>query len=120
VFTMIGGCPQTANEKDELELIEIIKTLFQKGRKNYGTRRLKKALLSLGRQISRRRIGRLMATAGLACKTRANLKRPRIQSIICPFRQITWIGNSRYRNRIRPMLATSPISPPWKAGCTRL
>ena len=51
-------------------MIEIIKTLFQKGRKNYGTRRLKKALLSQGRQVRRRRIGRLMAAAGLACKTK--------------------------------------------------
>ncbi len=62
--------PLTAIEKDDIELIEIIKTLFQKGRKNYGTRRLKKALLSQGRQVSRRRIGRLMAAAGLACKTK--------------------------------------------------
>ena len=35
--------PQTAIEKDAAALLEIIKTLFQKGRKNYGTRRLKKA-----------------------------------------------------------------------------
>ena len=33
--------PLTAIEKDDAELIEIIKTEFQKGRKNYGTRRLK-------------------------------------------------------------------------------
>jgi transposase InsO family protein len=62
--------PLTAIEKDDAELIEIIKSLFQKGRENYGTRRLKKALLSQGRQVSRRRIGRLMAAAGLACKTK--------------------------------------------------
>ena len=35
--------PQTAIEKDAAELLEIIKTLFQKGRKNYGAHRLKKA-----------------------------------------------------------------------------
>ena len=66
--------PLTAIEKDDIELIEIIKTLFQKGRKNYGTRRLKKALFSLGRQVSRRRIGRLMGTAGLACKSKRKFK----------------------------------------------
>ena len=66
--------PQTAIEKDDAELIEIIKTLFQKGRKNYGTRRLKKALLGLGWHVSRRRIGRLMAAAGLACKTKRKFK----------------------------------------------
>jgi len=62
--------PQTAIEKDDSELIEIIKTLFQKSRKNYGTRRLKKALTGLDRQVSRRRIGRLMGAAGLTCKTK--------------------------------------------------
>jgi putative transposase len=66
--------PQTAIEKDDAELIEIIKTLFQKGRKNYGTRRLKQALIGLGWHISRRRIGRLMATAGLVCKTKRKFK----------------------------------------------
>ena len=66
--------PQTAIEKDDIELVEIIKSLFQKGRKNYGTRRLKKALLSQGRRVSRRRIGRLMAAAGLACKTKRKFK----------------------------------------------
>jgi transposase InsO family protein len=62
--------PLTAIEKDDAELIEIIKALFQKGRKNYGTRRLKKALVGLDRHVSRRRISRLMGAAGLACKTK--------------------------------------------------
>jgi len=44
--------PQTAIKKDDAELIEIIKTLFQKGRKNYGTRRLKNALIGLDRQFT--------------------------------------------------------------------
>jgi transposase InsO family protein len=64
------GRPLSAIEKDDAELIEMIKTLFQKGRKTYGTRRLKKALKELDRHVSRRRIGRLMKTAGLACKTK--------------------------------------------------
>ena len=58
--------PQTAIEKDDAELIEIIKTLFQKSRKNYGTRRLKKALIGMDRHVSRRRIGRLMGSCGLS------------------------------------------------------
>ena len=67
--------PQTTIEKDDAELIEIITTLFQKCRKNYGTRRLKKALTGLERQVSRHRIvGRLMGAAGLACKTKRKFK----------------------------------------------
>ena len=70
----MAGTPQTAIEKDDAELIEIIKTVFQKGRKNYGTRCLKKALIGLDRHVSRRRIGRLMREAGLACKTKRKFK----------------------------------------------
>ena len=58
--------PQTAIEKDDAELIEDIKTLFQKSRKTYGTRRLKKALIGMNRHVSRGRIGRLMGTAGFS------------------------------------------------------
>ncbi|MDO9140142.1 MAG: IS3 family transposase [Methylobacter sp.] len=66
--------PQTATEKDDIKLTEVIKTLFKKSRKNYGTRRLKEALVKQNRQISRRRIGRLMDAAGLACKTKRKFK----------------------------------------------
>lgn len=38
--------PQTAIEKDDAELVEGIETLFKKSRKNYGTRRLKEALVN--------------------------------------------------------------------------
>jgi len=66
--------PQTAAEKDDVELTEVIKTLFKKSRRNYGTRRLKEALIKRDRQVSRRRIGRLMGAAGLACKTKRKFK----------------------------------------------
>lgn len=66
--------PQTATEKDDVKLVEDIKSLFNKSRKNYGTRRLKEALIKQDRQISRRRIGRLMNAAGLACKTKRKFK----------------------------------------------
>jgi len=55
-------------------MIEVTKALFQKSRKNYGTRRLKKALIGLDRHVSRRRIDRLMGGAGLACKTKRKFK----------------------------------------------
>lgn len=68
------GRPQTAAEKDDVKLVEVIKTLFKKSRKTYGTRRLKEALIKRDQQISRRRIGRLMDTVGLACKTKRKFK----------------------------------------------
>jgi len=66
--------PQTAIEKGNIGMIEVTKALFQKSRKNYGTRRLKKALIGLDRHVSRRRIDRLMGGAGLACKTKRKFK----------------------------------------------
>jgi len=64
----------TALEKEDAELIEIIKDLFKNSRENYGTRRLKKDLRKKGWHISRRRIARLMRMAGLACKTKRQFK----------------------------------------------
>jgi len=64
----------TAFEKEDAELIEIIKDLFKNSRENYGTRRLKKDLRKKGWHISRRRIARLMRMAGLACKTKRKFK----------------------------------------------
>lgn len=64
----------TALEREDAELIEAIKALFKQGRKNYGTRCLKKALTQKGWHVSRRRIARLMRQAGLACKTKRKFK----------------------------------------------
>lgn len=62
------------NKKEDAELITLIRALFSKSRATYGTRRLKKALLKQGMTISRRRIGRLMREADLACKTKRKFK----------------------------------------------
>ena len=66
--------PKTDREKENEELIEILKVLFEKGRGSYGTRRLKKKFAELGIIVSRRRIGRLMNQAGLWCKTKREFK----------------------------------------------
>ena len=66
--------PKTEREKQNEELINHLKMLFQEGRGNYGTRRLKRKLVGLGLVVSRRRIGRLMKRAGLVCKTKRKFK----------------------------------------------
>ena len=66
--------PKTERENENALLIEMIKTLFQKGRRSYGTRRIKRKLAEKGKMVSRRRIGRLMHQAGLACKTKKKFK----------------------------------------------
>ena len=64
----------TAGEKDDTDLTGILESVFKKSRATYGTRRLKAVLLDRDRTVSRRRIGRLMREAGLACKTKRKFK----------------------------------------------
>ena len=54
---------KTEQSKDPMT--DIIKRVFRDNKKAYGTRRLKKALNKEGYQVSRRRIGRIMAEEGL-------------------------------------------------------
>jgi len=65
---------QTPREKDDIDLAAIIQDVFRKGRGAYGTRRIQKSVANQGRTASRRRIGRLMREAGLACKTKRKFK----------------------------------------------
>ncbi len=51
-----------------------LKMSFQKRRGNYGTRRLKRRLASLGYPVSRRRIGHLLKRAGLICKAKRKFR----------------------------------------------
>ena len=65
---------KTDREQENEVLIEMIKVVFQKGRGSYGTRRIKRKLAEQGKPVSRRRIGRLLNRAGLACKTKKKFK----------------------------------------------
>jgi putative transposase len=51
-----------------------VKAAFEKGRKNYGTRRVKTALAKQETTVSRRRIGRLMREAELQVQTKRKFK----------------------------------------------
>ncbi len=68
------GAPNSALEKENVQLIEILIVLFEKGRHTYGTRRLKNKFAEQGIIVSRRRIARLMRQAGLWCKTKKKFK----------------------------------------------
>ena len=66
--------PKTDREKENEYLTEQIKIVFEKGRKKYGTRRIKSKLADQGLRVSRRRIGRLMQKAGLFCQNKKRFK----------------------------------------------
>lgn len=52
----------------------MIGIIFEEGRGTYGARRIRKKLTMQGRNVSRRRVEKLMALAGLACKTRRKFR----------------------------------------------
>ena len=56
---------EAAAKKDESELTADIQEIFRKSRNHYGTRKIKKELADCGKQVSRRRIGRIMKQEGL-------------------------------------------------------
>lgn len=53
------------SRKDESELVSDITEIFKSSRNNYGTRKIKKELLEKVKQVSRRKIGRIMKQEGL-------------------------------------------------------
>ncbi len=66
--------PPSARRLEDDELRPLIRAAFGKGRKNYGTRKIRRDLRVQGITVSRRRIGRLMREEGLRVKTRRRFK----------------------------------------------
>ena len=56
---------EAKQKPDESGLASEITEIFRESRNNYGTRKIKKALMDAGKQVSRRRIGRIMKQEGL-------------------------------------------------------
>ena len=56
---------EAKQKPDESELVSEITEIFRVSRNNYGTRKIKKELMKTGKQVSRRRIGRIMKQEGL-------------------------------------------------------
>lgn len=61
--------PTSQREQENNTLTVLVTEVFEGQRKSCGTCTIKKALSRKNRQVSRRRIGKLMAKAGLICKT---------------------------------------------------
>jgi putative transposase len=72
-YSWLKRCP-TAREKADAELTPVIRAIFAKSRASYGTRRIRQSLHKQNLSAGRRRIGRLMRAAGLACKTKRKFK----------------------------------------------
>ncbi len=57
---------EAKQKPDESGLASEITEIFRASRNNYGTHKIKKELMNTGKQVSRRRIGRIMKQEGLA------------------------------------------------------
>lgn len=55
----------TQHEQDDLELAPLVRTIFQRHRRRYGTRRIASELSDMGRTCSRRRVAKLLQLQGL-------------------------------------------------------
>jgi len=66
--------PPSCRSLEDDELRPLVRAAFKTGRKNYGTRRIKKKLKKQGVAASRRRIGRLMREENLKVQTKRKFK----------------------------------------------
>ena len=65
---------ETRKATQDKELKTVITEAFTQNRAVYGIRRIKNVLKKQGHSVSRRRIGRIMQEAGLACKTKRRFR----------------------------------------------
>jgi putative transposase len=64
----------SARTLENKELMEKIKMIFIQNKCRYGSRRIRQALLNMDYKISRRRVGKLMKSLNLCCKTKRKFK----------------------------------------------
>ena len=82
---------------DESELISDILEIFESSRHNYGTRKIKKELERQGKQLSRRRIGRIMKQNGLVSNyTTAQFK---VSKTTCNESQVKNVLNRQFQEQ---------------------
>lgn len=59
------GARPTAREDEDLELAPLVRAIFHRHRRRYGTRRIVEELRDMGRVFGRRRVARLLKMQGL-------------------------------------------------------
>ena len=82
---------------DESGLVSEIKEIFRKSRNNYGTRKIKRELMKTGKQVSRRRIGRIMKREGLVSNYTTAQFKP--QKDTCNESKTENVLNRQFQNR---------------------
>lgn len=88
---------EAKQKPDEPGLSSEIAEIFRASRNNYGTRKIKKELMKKGRQVSRRRIGRIMKQEGLVSNYTTAQFKP--QKDTCNESKIKNVVNRQFQNR---------------------
>ena len=88
---------EAKQKPDESNLSSEIAEIFRTSRNNYGTRKIKKELMKKGRQVSRRRIGRIMKQEGLVSNYTTAQFKP--QKDTCNELKIKNVVNRQFQNR---------------------
>ena len=103
---------EAATKKDESELTADIQEIFRKSRNHYGTRKIKKELADCGKQVSRRRIGRIMKQEGLISSYTTAQFKP--QKDRCNESKVANVLNRQFQNlHNRPQMEKAHrITPP--------
>lgn len=88
---------EAKQQPDESGLASEIKEIFRKSRNNYGTRKIKRELMKTGKQVSRRRIGRIMKREGLVSNYTTAQSKP--QKDTCNESKTENVLNRQFQNR---------------------
>ena len=88
---------ETKQKPDESALSSKITEIFRASRNNYGTRKIKKELMKTGKQVSRRRIGRIMKQEGLVSNYTTAQFKP--QKDTCNESKTENVLNRQFQNR---------------------
>ena len=88
---------EAKQKPDESELASEITQIFRASRNNYGTRKIKKELMDAGKQVSRRRIGRIMKQEGLVSNYTTAQFKP--QKDTCHESKTENVLNRQFQNR---------------------
>jgi hypothetical protein len=73
-YTWLKQETPSARQIENKELMEKIKMIFIQNKCRYGSCRIRQALLNMDYKISRRRVGKLMKSLNLCCKTKRKFK----------------------------------------------
>jgi transposase InsO family protein len=117
-YAWAARCAPAPAEQAEAALVAEILAIHRESKGTYGSPRVHAELRRRGRPVNRKRVQRLMRQHGIVGhrpRRRRGLTKP---DAATPPRRTCWVGCLTLTGLMSPGAATSPTSPPTRAGCT--